>query len=148
MRKRKKIDAGVRFWKHVNKTETCWVWTGATYPWGYGSFGISTGKSVRAHRFAYELFFGKIPNGKHLLHSCDNPPCVNPAHLTVGTDADNRKDCCLKGRAAHSSLDAEQVKEIRKLRKEGYLLRELSDIFGVTLQNIHYIIRGKIWTHV
>lgn len=148
MRKRKTTDASIRVWRHVRKTETCWLWTGSLHPKGYGGFNIGNHKSVRAHRFIYELLVGKIPVGMLLMHSCDNPSCVNPKHLSIGTDADNRLDSCLKGRAAHSSLDAEQVKEIRKLRKEGYLLRELSDLFGVTLENIHYIIRGKIWTHV
>lgn len=118
-----------RFWEYVNKTETCWLWTGFRDSDGYGKFQIGTNqkkKSVRAHRFSYELVHG--PTELLVLHNCDNPPCVNPDHLYAGTHSDNMKDMYAKGRAnqeywtnpdnhiKHSEL----MKEVWVRRKEAY----------------------------
>ena len=86
-----------RFWSKVAKTEGgCWVWQGARQR-EYGSVGFE-GKVRRAHRVSYEMAYGPIPDGAHVLHSCDNPPCVNPSHLRPGTRADNMRDRVLHGR--------------------------------------------------
>lgn len=77
--------------------QACWVWNGGRRQKGYGFFRIA-GKRVRAHRFSYELFVGKIPADLFVLHRCDNPPCVNPLHLFLGTAADNYHDMVSKGR--------------------------------------------------
>jgi hypothetical protein len=89
----------VRFWLHVNTADDCWLWNDGRRPDAYGSFHRDDGKMVGAHRFSYELANGPIPAGLHVLHSCDNPPCVNPAHLSVGTRLDNMRDMIRKGRA-------------------------------------------------
>lgn len=86
-----------RFWNKVNKTDTCWLWTGCTNGIGYGLIRIDT-KLYSTHRFSYELHFGKIPVGIHVLHSCDNPLCVNPEHLFLGNQKDNMRDMMNKGR--------------------------------------------------
>lgn len=137
-----------RFWKKVKKTRGCWLWTACKHPTGYGLVAKGPNRCARAHRVAYEMLVGPIPKGMHLLHSCDNPACVNPKHLRPGTDADNRKDCCLKGRAGRSHLKIEDVKNIKKLRKEGYTLKELAEQFNVSLQNIHSIVTNKTWNYV
>ena len=89
-----------RFWARVEKTATCWNWTGARLPKGYGMIGARSWRDgwQCAHRVSWELHFGAIPDGLHCLHRCDNPPCVNPAHLWLGTNADNAADRDSKGR--------------------------------------------------
>src|SRR3990167_1003780 len=97
---RRKSLEGV-FLNKVNKTENCWLWTGACDTFGYGHFGKLCPpkvKMVKAHRFSYELHKGKIPEGMCVLHSCDTPPCVNPKHLWLGTKKDNMIDMIKKKR--------------------------------------------------
>lgn len=83
------------FWDHVSKSHEhgCWTWTGPTIKKGYGRWG-----RVLAHRFSWSLANGPIPDGKWVLHHCDNPPCVNPAHLYIGTVVENVRDMVARGR--------------------------------------------------
>jgi hypothetical protein len=84
-----------RFWSHVLESPACWIWTGNIGPNGYGRFG-----QRYAHRLSYEWMRGPIPEGMFVLHHCDNPPCVRPDHLFLGTAADNSHDMVRKGRWA------------------------------------------------
>lgn len=97
-------DVVTRFWRHVIKSADsngCWTWDGAKHqPFGYGMFGTTRRKTVGAHRFSYEVHFGPIPEGLQVCHRCDNPPCVRPDHLFLGTQADNIHDMIRKGRGA------------------------------------------------
>ncbi|KKN16791.1 hypothetical protein LCGC14_0972530, partial [marine sediment metagenome] len=87
----------IRFWGKVKKTNSCWMWV-ATLHAGYGYVGLN-GKDYSAHRISWEIHFGKIPEGMLVLHKCDNPPCVNPKHLWIGTRKQNTQDMIKKGRA-------------------------------------------------
>jgi len=103
-----------RFWPKVDKNGSapehcpelgpCWVWTGAHVPWGYGQIGLTGRKNGRAHVVSWEMHNGPIPDGLWVLHKCDNPPCVRPDHLFLGTVQDNTADMIAKGRHNLSGL--------------------------------------------
>lgn len=101
-----------RFLSYVLKTDSCWIWNGLRFPSQYGRFA-----GEYAHRFAYKAFKGQIKEGLCVCHSCDNPSCVNPEHLWLGTMADNMKDRDLKGRGKPKSLSERQIIEIKKMYK-------------------------------
>lgn len=95
---RKRTTPADRFWANVQKTDTCWIWTGCRSH-NYGLMGANKTR-ILAHRFSWELHNGPIPDGLGVLHRCDNPPCVNPDHLFLDTFEDNMKDKIAKGRQA------------------------------------------------
>jgi hypothetical protein len=101
----------------------------------------------RAHRFSYELHCGEIPAGMWVLHHCDNRPCVNPAHLFLGTNKDNVEDARLKGRKARK-LSPDQVREIRELAERGVYQRDLMQRFGVGKTTITKVLQRKWHAHV
>lgn len=94
----------------------CWLWKGKRSKGRYGGYGCMRGGF--AHRIAYELFIGPIPKGMRVCHSCDNPPCVNPRHLWLGTDADNAADKIAKGRSNHKPLFRDTGNGMAKLTKK------------------------------
>lgn len=143
----------------------CWIWEGDTAHNGYGRFRVKGGKRIPAHRYAYELFKGKIKKGLLVCHTCDNPPCVNPDHLWAGTIKENMQDMCKKGRSyfqTHASkinrnkgvqhhkakLNEKQVLEIRELSKSGMTNRELGIQFNISEYTISGIKLGKTWRHI
>jgi len=89
-----------RFWARVQKTDSCWLWTGAIQDKGYGRFVDDDGNHVSAHRFSYKLHHGSIDSDLFALHSCDVPRCVNPEHLRLGTQRQNIRDMMSRGRHA------------------------------------------------
>ena len=146
-----------RFFEKVKKTKTCWIWIASLYPNNYGKFWIKDNKSIGAHRFSWELHNGSIINKLQVLHKCDNPSCVNPKHLFLGTQLDNMRDkvkkkrhVVLKGEEVKTSkLTIAQVKKIRDLYSKGNITqKELSKQFKVCRQNINMIVNNKRWLHI
>lgn len=143
-----------RFMSHVNKTEDCWLWTSSTNG-RYGTFWYQ-GKTPRAHRLMFFIHNGYFP--PEVMHTCDNPLCVNPAHLIGGTHKDNMRDAKEKGRLNNNApkgennglsvLTEEAVREIRKLRKEHWSQVRLAEKFNVNQSQISRILLGKTWSHV
>lgn len=152
-----------KFWARVKKAEPedgCWEWTGSRLPSGYGRFYPAWKVGLYAHRVSWEMANGReIPYGLEVLHACDNPSCVRPDHLSVGTRSDNMQDMLAKGRGGdvgspgerhpHRKLTAGQVREIRARWKAGGIRQqELADEFGVTKTNIGLIVRRVAWKSV
>ena len=140
--------------KYVVNDSGCWDWIASRNREGYGKFKV-TGKDIRAHRFSYELHRGGIPKGDHVLHTCDNPSCVNPAHLFLGRDKENIADKVAKGRQARGEkqhlavLTAEDVREIRNLYATGdYSQRQIGEIYGAAQNTISHIVLRQTWMHV
>ena len=88
-----------RFWANVRKSDGCWEWTAYRMKGGYGRIRKANGMPSLAHRFSWEIHFGPIPEGRHVCHHCDNPPCIRPDHLFLGTHRENHLDASRKGRA-------------------------------------------------
>lgn len=146
----------VAFWERVDKRgpDECWEWRGGRLdPKGYGGFyRRDIRKPVRAHRFSYELAHGPIPDGLFVCHRCDNPPCVNPAHLFSGTTDQNMADMVAKGRQVRAEnvntaiLTAEQAKAIRLRYAAGETNHwRLGREYGVTGAAIRLIVTGVNW---
>ena len=133
------------FWKRVRKTDGCWEWRGTKK--GAGSYGRykHDGKMHRAHRFAYVLTHGPIPDGLLVLHSCDNRGCVNPQHLRLGTAKDNVRDAVLRERMANTKLSWQKVREIRRLYDEGHTNYRISRMFEVDAKTIRGITLNLAW---
>lgn len=136
-------------------TETadgCWVINLAGTESGHAQIYVGQGQpKLSAHRTAYEVWVGDIPSGEGVRHKCDNPPCINPAHLTVGTQADNMRDKVERNRQARGSkhgcakLTEDIARQIVFARNAGIGTKELSETYGVSTTTIKQIISGKKW---
>lgn len=130
--------------------DECWRWTGTILKMGYGNFRSGPGTTEYAHRFAWRAHNNaEIPAGLVVRHSCDNRWCVNPAHLSIGTHADNVMDKVRKGRqGAKCKLTPDQVREIRRESAAGARQVDLAAKYGVTVGAIRGIRIGKNWRRV
>lgn len=141
-----------RFWEKVDKSGECWLWTAAMLKTGYGSIRVN-GKGERAHRVAYELEIGPIPHGMLLRHSCDNPKCVNPAHLIVGTKRENTQDALDRGqhltgeRDPKCKLSKDAVLTIRIAANNGVPGAFLAKQFGISESHVSGIKHGANRKH-
>lgn len=160
----------VRFWEKVNKqgSDDCWLWTAFIDKNGYGLFRLNSNKQVRAHRISYEIAFGEFAQTLLVCHRCDNPSCVNPKHLFLGTVTDNNRDkikkkrdsrgvthgrftkpeCTARGeRHGRSKLNEQQVAEIRQYIPNGGLSRsQLARHYGVAKSTIDRILSNRYWS--
>ena len=151
------------FWAHVDKSGECWIWTGKKRA-RYGRVKRE-GKYLSAHRLAWALANGPIPAGLLALHRCDNPSCVRPDHLWLGTQADNMADRDAKGRQAtgmrtrpetrakgersrSAKLTAKKVIQIRRMVAGGKKAKEIAAMFGVTERTIYNISQRETWKHL
>ena len=162
-----------RFWERVDQgaPDACWLWTGTVHHSGRGIIWVSDGRRAQiASRVAWELTNGPIPEGMLVCHHCDNPLCVNPAHLFLGTSADNSADMVRKGRQAigdrsgprlyperrrrgeshpDAKLTEEDVRTIRQWYANGGVLqREIGDRYGISQANVSAILLRKTWEHI
>lgn len=135
----------------VDPTTLCWEWCGVRFKSGYGRF-----KKDYSHRVSYRCFIGGIQKGFCVCHKCDNPPCINPEHLFMGTRKDNSQDCLLKGRftslkgekSSSARLKKRDILNILKETKEGKTQSELSKKYKVHYSLISLILNGKRWNVV
>jgi hypothetical protein len=150
---------GTPFHQRLRVTSNgCWEWQGVRSPLGYGRYYPAMGVKLQSHRHAYELAHGAIPEGMHVLHRCDNPPCCNPDHLFLGTHADNMKDRQAKGRTRTGVLrgvsnpgakfTAEDVRSIRARVAGGETRTALAQEYGVSISAISLITRHKHYREV
>jgi hypothetical protein len=154
-----------RFWANVNKNgpihpklgTPCWLWTASVLKNGYAAISLghprtAGSKRWRLHRFSWELHNGPIPDGLCVCHRCDVRHCVNPAHLFLGTHAENVHDSVHKGRHSagfiHQKLIADDVRVIREQARRGLDARDIASAFGVHRSVVYHIVNRTRWAHL
>jgi hypothetical protein len=169
--KQNPLERKVKFLLKVDLSageDACWIWKGGKNSTGYASFRFD-GSVRHASRFSYRLFCGEIPHGLWVLHKCDNPVCVNPKHLFLGTVSDNHIDMVLKGRAAigdkngtrknpecvkrgslhyRAKLTESEVLQIRELAEKGMPHVKIAELFGLKWRHVGLIVRRDSWRHI
>jgi hypothetical protein len=160
-----------RFWSKVHRptdADSCWIWHGTTDQQGYGLFTVCR-RMLKAHRVSYFLATGTDPAAMLVCHTCDNPPCVNPSHLFLGTAGDNLSDCISKGRfvngrpRAHpetivrgerchlAKLTEQKVRELRSLDPRPYGRDEEITVarkYGISRNSLRNVIFRRTWKHI
>jgi hypothetical protein len=144
----------IRLWRKIKIAgeDECWEWQAYKTRQGYGVIG-SNKKTFLAHRVVFEIFNGKMPSGLCVMHTCDNPSCCNPKHLKLGTIQDNNKDRHEKQRSkggsnkgAKNPRSKLKETEVIKIYNANGTLQSIADKFGIKMQTVHDIKRGKIWS--
>jgi hypothetical protein len=145
----------VLFWKKVYKTNGgCWLWAGSILqPGGYGHFHVKR-KGIGAHVYSFELHHGPVPEGHVVRHSCNSPSCVNPDHLSSGTQKQNIADAVSQGRHCHGESHGNSVitdasaLRIKELLAKGRRASDIACLVGTTVHVVYDIKRGRTWRHV
>ena len=146
-----------RFLHYLVIGDGCWEWPGKIDPHGYGRLSIGT-MPLLAHRVSWAVFHGSLPARIHVLHHCDNPPCVRPDHLFLGTHRDNMADAVRKGRLRHpgksgstnplAKLNDSIVAEARRRHRDGVPIKRMAAEYGVSSSTLGKAVRGRKWQHV
>lgn len=151
-----------RFWtkaKVLEGLDACWEWQAGLLGNGYGQFKLN-GAPTYAHRIAWELTNGPVPERRNVLHRCDNKLCINPAHLFIGTQKENVADAIEKGRrepiiesrrgekSNWAKVTEKEVLEIREMGRRGYSQRVIGEKFGISRPAVNLIINRKNWKHI
>lgn len=146
-----------RFWKKVDRRgrDECWLWTAGVRGDGYGAFQVESTRQISAHRYSYTLAHGEIPNGLVVMHSCDVPLCVNPEHLSLGTNSENSADAARKGRRLPGSQNHQAKlteKQVLQLRAQyaagGVTHKQLAADYGISAALVSFILTRKAWKHI
>ena len=146
---------GFGVWHDVEPNTGCWLWMRADYTKGYGAVNFD-GHTRRAHRVMYSLVCGCVPDGMFVCHKCDQPSCVNPKHLFIGTAQDNTDDMFGKDRWVmpvvksgvghhNAKICLESAKEIRSLYSSGVSQRKIAKKFGISQPAVRAVLVGKTW---
>jgi hypothetical protein len=139
-------DPVARFWSKVEKTDGCWIWRGERLPAGYGKIKIAGGYWL-AHRYSKVIERGALSDEFQVCHECDNPSCVRPDHLFLGTPSDNAEDMVVKGRSA-GQLTPDQVAELRSGMLPGATPQEFAAHFGVSRNVIYDVLRFNTYRSI
>lgn len=144
--------------RYVVSPNGCWLWTGTVGHFGYGILKTSVGGdgkrgNLYAHRASWIIAHGDIPSGQCVLHHCDNPPCVNPQHLFLGTKGVNAADMVSKGRQARGwtirkTLTVESVRTIRQLAGRDVAAKAIAVRIGCSVSAVRHVLKGRVWCHV
>lgn len=152
----------VRVWSRIDRSggpDACWLWTGAKNNRGYGQI-TNQQRRIYGHRLVWSFVNGPIPESLQILHSCDNPPCCNPAHLSIGTQADNMQDCSAKGRTAmptnqphgtahwNRKLTDDDVRQARASFSAGHSAKVIAARLGVSPTTVFDAIARRTWKHL
>jgi hypothetical protein len=134
-----------KFDRHYEKTEACWNWTGSLDRYGYGKFRLDN-QTFKAHRYSYQHYYGDFNESLHVLHHCDNPRCVNPHHLFLGTNRDNVADRTAKKRHGETSkrLTANEKAAILTAVEQGQSLQSLAQHFQVHISTIRRVLKRTV----
>lgn len=147
------FEARLRLLENIKIKNGCWIWQLSCFHDGYGQSSL-LGKKMRAHRLSYFLFTGVDPKELYVCHHCDNPKCINPDHMFLGTYEENMQDCRNKKRfikgekQGRSKLKEFQIKEIKSLLDEGVYQKDIAKLYEVTSSNISCINRKVSWRHL
>lgn len=140
----------------VREANGCWIWQGGKNKKGYGRC-FRNGKSIQAHRAAWELHYGPVPDGLWVLHKCDVPSCVNPTHLFIGTPSDNSQDCIAKGRWRKDAIRGERVGTAKLTPEKVMAIRQravtepvkvIAASYGLSAATVYDVLEGRTWAHI